>query len=86
MGNLARGFFERALHDIHTDRFIVVDLELLKGRQAAQKSSAAAGDNAFLNRCTGGVHGVLDTSLFLLQFCFGCRAHLDYRDAANQLS
>src|SRR5881296_3790720 len=34
---------------------------------------------------TGSVHGVLDASLFLLQLCFGCRPHLDYRDAANQL-
>src|SRR5438552_3818589 len=33
---------------------------------------------------TGSVHGVLDASLFLLQLCFGCRPHLDYRDAASQ--
>src|SRR5438876_6709573 len=31
------------------------------------------------------MHGVLDAGLFLLQLCFGCRPHLDYRDAANQL-
>src|SRR5207244_1772255 len=52
---------------------------------AAQESSAPARDDAFLNCRTGGVHGVLDASLFLLQLCFGCRAYLHYCDAANQL-
>src|SRR6059058_4967604 len=31
------------------------------------------------------MHGVLDAGLFLLQLCFGCRPHLDYRDAADEL-
>jgi hypothetical protein len=39
---------------------------LSQGRQAPQKGSTAAGDNAFLNCCTSGVHGVFDASLFLL--------------------
>ena len=32
-----------------------------------------------------GVHGVFHTSLLFLQLHFGCRAHLDHRDAADQL-
>src|SRR5712664_4778462 len=43
--NLANGFFERTLYDVHPNGFIVVELELLQGRQAAQESSAPARDN-----------------------------------------
>src|SRR5712664_4043429 len=85
LGDLAQRFFERTLYDVHPDGFIVVEFELLQGRQAAQKSSTAAGDNAFLNCCAGGVHGVFHASFLLLQLGFGGCAHLDDRYAADQL-
>src|SRR5206468_10000013 len=47
--DLAQGFFERTLYDVHADGFLVVEFELLECRQAPQKSSAAARDDAFLN-------------------------------------
>src|SRR5258708_11574881 len=74
LGNLANGFFERTLYDVHPNGFIVVEFELLQGRQAAQESSAPARDNAFLHCRTSGVPGVLAASPFRLPLCFGCRA------------
>src|SRR5260370_31628958 len=83
--DLASRLFESALHDADADSFVIVELELLDGSEAAQKRSAAAGDDAFLNRCAGGVHSVLDASLLLLQLGFGRSANLDDRNAANRL-
>src|SRR5713101_7718460 len=50
-----------------------------------QQSHPAAGHDAFLDRGAGGVHGVLDPSLLLLQLGLGCCAHLHHRDPAHQL-
>ena len=85
LGDLARGLFQGSLHDVDADRFIVLKLELFERRDAAQQSDAAAGNNAFLDRCAGGVHGVFDASLLLLQFRLGCRADFNDRYAADQL-
>src|SRR4029077_14432938 len=73
------------LHDTDADGFVIMQLELLDGGDAAQQRGAPAGYDAFLDRRTSGVHGVLHASLFLLQLGFGRRAHLDDRNAANQL-
>ena len=51
----------------------------------ADESNAAAGDDAFLDRRAGGVHGVLNASLLLLHLGLGCGADLDDGDAADQL-
>src|SRR6266852_3530451 len=83
LGDLAHGLFKRALYDVHPNGLIVVELELLQGRQAAQKSGAPTGDYAFLN-CPGCVHGVLDSSLFLFQLGLSRRTHLDDRNAADE--
>src|SRR5260370_16036872 len=85
LGDLQRRFLKRTPDDIDADGLIPVELEFLQGRQAAEKSGTAPGNDAFLNGCPGCVHGVLDAGLFLLQLCFGCRAHLDYRDPADEL-
>jgi hypothetical protein len=77
--------FDRALYYVHPDHFIVVELQLFQSWQAAQKSTTAAGNDAFLYGCAGGVHGVLDASLLLLQLCLRCRAHLDYRNPTDEL-
>src|SRR5260370_4517356 len=83
--DLASRLFESALHDANADSFVIMQLELLDGRKAVQKGSDAAGDDAFLNWCAGGVHSVLDASLLLLQLGFGRSANLDDRNAAHQL-
>src|SRR5262249_17084302 len=64
---------------------VIVELELLDGRDGAQQSRAAARNNAFLDGRTRGVHGVLDASLLLLQLSLGSRANLDDGDASNEL-
>src|ERR1700719_2517235 len=85
LGDLAQGFFEGALYDIYTGGLIVVELELLEGRQTAQEDSAAAGDNTFLDRSASGVHGVLDAGFLFFQFGFGCGTDLDDGHAADEL-
>src|SRR4029077_4938948 len=83
--DLPHGLFERALHDVDADGFVIVQLELFERRDAANQCDAAAGNNAFLDSCASGVLGVLDASLLFLQLGLGCRAHLDYCDAADEL-
>ena len=46
---------------------------------------AAACDDAFLNRCTGGVESVLDAQLLFLHLGLGCGADLDDSNAAGEL-
>src|SRR6266852_2225649 len=84
-GELAGRLFEGALHDADANGFVIMQLELLDGRDAAEQRRAAAGDDAFLDSRAGGVHGVFDTRLLFLQFGFGGCADLDDGDAANQL-
>src|SRR5882762_2490466 len=83
--NLASRLFESALHDADANCFVIMQLELLDGSEATEEGSAAAGNDAFFNRSASGVHGVLNASFLFLQLGFGCRAHLDDRNAANQL-
>src|SRR5712672_216360 len=83
--NLASRLFESALHDADANRFVIMQLELLDRSEATEQRGAAAGNDAFFDRCASGVHGVLNASFLFLQLGFGCRAHLDDRNAANQL-
>src|SRR5689334_2232949 len=83
--DLASRLFESALHDAGANGFVIVQLELLYRAEAAEECCAAAGNDAFLDRCAGGVHSVLNTSLLLFQLGFGRSANLDDRNAANQL-
>ena len=83
--DLPHRLFESALHDVDADGFVILQLELFESGDAANQSHAAAGNDAFLDRRACGVHGVLDASLLFLQLGLGCRAHLDDRDAADEL-
>src|SRR5215469_14216202 len=85
VGDLAGGLFKRALHDARANGFVIVQLELLNGIEAADERRAAAGNDAFLNGCASGVHCVLDASFLFLQLGLGSRANLDDRNAADQL-
>ena len=46
---------------------------------------AAAGDNAFFDGRTGGMHGVFDAGLLFLHFGFGRGADFDHGHATDQL-
>ena len=85
VGDLAGGLFKRALHDARANGFVIVQLELLNGIEAADERRAAAGNDAFLNGCASGVHCVLDASFLFLQLGLGSRANLDDGNAANEL-
>ena len=52
---------------------------------AAEQGHAAAGQNAFFDRRTGGVQGVFDAGLLLLHVGFGLGADADDRHAAGEL-
>ncbi len=79
------GSWMRALHDVDADLLVAFQLQLVEGRSATGQGDAAAGDNAFLDGRTGGVHGVFDAGLLLLHFGFGRGADFDDGNAADQL-
>src|SRR6267378_2515226 len=83
--DLAGRLFESAPHDAGTNGFVIVELELLDGRDATEQRRAAAGDDTFLDSRASGVHSVFDTRLLFLEFGFGGCADLDDGDAADQL-
>src|SRR6202046_4191006 len=85
VNDLTHGLFESALHDVDADGFVIVQLELFEGRDAANESYAAAGNDTFLDSRACGVHGVLNTSLLFLQLGFGSSADFNHGDAAHQL-
>src|SRR2546426_5622355 len=83
--DLPRRLLESAPHDACANGFVIVELELLDGRDATEQGRAAAGDDTFLDSRAGGVHSVLDTGFLFLQFGFRGCADLDDGDAADQL-
>ena len=64
---------------------VAFELELLERLLGAEQGHAAAGHDAFLDGRLGGVHGVLDPGLLLLELGLGGRADLDQGDAADHL-
>src|SRR5262249_33991954 len=75
-----------AAHDVDARGLVVVLTgELLKHAACVEQRNAAARNNAFLDRRTGGVEGVIDAVLLLLHFDFGRAADADHRDAAREL-
>ena len=50
------------------------------------KATPPPGDDAFFDRCAGGVQGVFDARLLFFHLDFGRRTDVDHRDAADQLS
>ena len=88
-GDPAQGLLGGAADDLDADPHVVGEVlapsALVEGGDGAQQGDAAAGDDAFLDRRLGGVHGVLDPGLLLLHLRLGGRAHLDHGHAAHQL-
>jgi hypothetical protein len=59
-------------------------LILSKAEKGANQSDTAAGNDAFFNRCAGGIEGVFNAGFLLFHFGFGCRADVDHGHAADQ--
>ena len=76
LGDLAQRLGDGALHDVDTDLLVTFQLQLVESRDATRQRYAAAGDNTFLDGCTGGVHGVFDTGFRSLSFRFRSRRRL----------
>jgi hypothetical protein len=64
---------------------VVGALEVLDLGQRAHQGDTAAGDDAFLDRRTGGVQGVFDAGLLLLHLDFGGGTDLDHGHTAGEL-
>ena len=62
-----------------------LDAQAVEGLDAADQAHAPAGHDALLDRSAGGVEGVLDAVLLLLELELGRRADLHDRHAALQL-
>ncbi len=85
VGDLASRLFERAPHDARANGLVVVEPEFLHRGNAANERGTTAGNDAFLDGRTGGVHSVLNASFLFLELGFGGRANLDDGDAADKL-
>ena len=80
------GAFERAQHDVDAGLDVgVVRLQLLDRLLGAEQRDAAAGNDALLDRRTGGIERVVDAVLPLLDLDLGRAADADDRDAAGEL-
>src|SRR5271157_1074114 len=84
LGDLAQRLYESTLHNVDADLLIALDIQLVECGDAADQDYTAARDDALFDRRTGCVHGVLDTSLLLFHFGFGCGPHFDYGYATDQ--
>src|SRR6202020_1347001 len=86
LGDLTDRRFESLQDDANARLLIgVLALELGDSALGAQQRDAAAGDNAFFDRRAGGVAGVVDAVLLLLNLNLGRAADADNRHAACKL-
>src|SRR5215210_3606605 len=86
LGDLPDRSLERLEHDIDAGLDVrVVARQLLDGCRGTKQRDAAAGNDAFLDRGAGRVHGIIDAVLLLLDFDLGRAADADDRDAAGEL-
>src|SRR5581483_6657721 len=77
--------FDGALDDVHADAFVVVvGLDRLDRRQAADQRHATAGDDAFFDRGAGRVQGVFDAGFLFLHLSLGRGADIDDGHAAGE--
>ena len=86
LDDLPDGGLKRAQHDVDAGLDVgIVGRELADRRLGAQQSRAAAGNDAFFDGRLGGVHGIVDAILLLLDLDLGRAADADDRDAACEL-
>src|SRR5271154_5820058 len=82
--DLTERLFEGALHDVDADGIVIMQLELIESRDAADQSHTAAGNDTFLDSRAGCVHGVFDASLLFLQLGLGSSADFNDGNAADE--
>src|ERR1700733_9838977 len=82
--DLAERLFKGALHDVDADGIVIMQLELIESRDAADQSHTAAGNDAFLDSRAGCVHRIFDASLLFLQLGLGCGADFNDGNAADE--
>ena len=86
LGDLANRRIERLADDIDAARLVVVlALQPLERLGRVEQRSAAARDDAFLDRGAGRVERVVDAVLALLDLDLGRAADLDHGNAAGEL-
>src|SRR4029450_13846281 len=86
LGDQAGRGGERPADDVDDNLLVAVfGLQPSERLGAMEEGDAAAGDDAFLDRGAGRVHGVLDPVLALLHFGFRGAAYPDDGDTAGQL-
>jgi hypothetical protein len=84
--NLAERLFQSAADDIGADLFVVIlELQGLQCRSAANQGNTTTRDNAFFHGSAGRVHCVFHAGFLFLHFGFSRGAHFDHRNATNQL-
>ena len=84
--DLASRRLDRLAHDVDAGLLVGIgDLHGVERGDGAQQRHAAARRNAFLDRRAGGVEGVVDAVLLLLDLDLGRAADADHRDAAREL-
>ena len=86
-GNLLQGGRQSPLHDPNAGALIAAQAcsQAIQFAGQLHEHAAAAGHDAFLHGGAGGVEGILDAQLAVLELGFGGSAHLDHGHAAGQL-
>src|SRR5262245_59377491 len=78
--------FDRALHDVDTDAFVVVfNFDAIDGGDGAQEGDSAARHDAFFDGSAGSVQRVFHAGLLFLHLSFGGCTDVDDGDAAREL-
>ncbi len=77
--------FQSAPDDVDADLLVAVEVQIVQKRDELDEGRAAAGDDAFFDRRTGGRQRIFDAMLLLFQLSLGGRADLDDGDAAGEL-
>src|SRR5436190_16787886 len=82
----AERLLDRATDDVDADLLVgFLELEALERLLGADEGDAAAGDDALLDRRTGGVERILDARLLLLHLGLGRGADVDDGDSTGEL-
>src|SRR5262249_28322031 len=85
LGDLADRRLQRSTYDLDADLLVVVaGAQLLQRPDRVEQSRAAAGDDALFDRRLGGVHGVVNPVLLLLDLDLGRAAPPDDGATAGQ--
>ena len=85
-GQFAQGRLDGVPHDVDTDLFVALELQLVDGAGTTQQGGAASGHDTFLDGRAGGMQRVLHTRLLLLHLALGCGADIDDGHTTGEFS